>query len=212
MKRFLAILLAATLLLTLCACQKDEDGDGNQTTTTARFDAPQKAEDLAVQFVLAYNLKNLLTQHDLLLHDARQEWEERQLKDHQTEEAFCAVVQQQADEKGLDVDIQSFDDYLREFHNLYLKELPTVYGEYTLSATVSGSTKMSKEELDAFIDDLSGGFYSDYIDDAQLKKITAGYTVVVDYSVNGELKDYHLAHTIKVVKCDGKWKVGSYTS
>ena len=214
MKRFLAILLAATLLLTLCACKnKDKEKDAPTiTTTTARFEAPDNVEDLATQFIRAYYLKDLTTQHNLLLHDARQEWEERQLKDHQTEEAFCAVVQQQADEQGLDVNIRSFDDYLREFHKRCLEQMPTVYGEHTLSITVTSSVKLNSEELADLVDDLSGGFFRPYIEDEQLEKITEGYVVTVDYSVDGELKDFHQAHTVKAVKCDGQWRVGTYTS
>ena len=215
MKRFLTILLAATLLLTLCACEskeKDKENDPSITTTTARFEAPDNVEDLATQFIRAYYLKDLTTQHNLLLHDARQEWEERQLKDHQTEEAFCSVVQQQANEQGLDVNIRSFDDYLREFHKRCLEQMPTVYGEYTLSITVTGSVKMNDEELADFVGELSGGFFSPYIEEAQLANITEGYVVTVDYSVDGELKDYHQAHTVKAVKCDGQWRVGTYTS
>ena len=214
MKRFLTILLAATLLLTLCACKnKDKEKDAaNNTTTTARFEAPDNVEDLATQFIRAYYLKDLTTQHNLLLHDARREWEERQLKDHQTEEAFCAVVQQQADEQGLDVNIQSFDDYLREFHKRCLDQMPVEYGEYTLSITVTSSVKLNSEELTDLVGDLSGGFFSPYIEDEQLEKITEGYIVTVDYRVDGELKDFYQPHTIKAVKCDGQWRVGTYTS
>lgn len=212
MKRFLAILLAATLLLTLCAC-KSKDKDAGNTTTTARSEAPDNVEDLAIQFIRAYQLNDLLTQHSLLLHDARQEWEERQLKDHQTEEAFCTVVQQQADAKGLDVNIQSFDDYLRESHNHFLKqEMPQAYGDHTVSVTIISSVKMNDKELADCINRLSSGFFSPYIEESLLGKITEGYTVAVDYRVDGELKDYHQTHTVYAVKCDGTWKVGSYTS
>lgn len=213
MKRFLAVLLTVTFLMTLCACKnKDKDATSN-TTTTARFEAPGNVEDLAIQFIRAYHLNDLTTQHNLLLHDARREWEERQLKDHKTEEAFCTVVQQQADERGLDVTIRSFDDYLRESHNHFLKqEMPQAYGAYTVSATISSSVKMNEKELADCINRLSSGFFAPYIEESQFEKITEGYTVVVDFRIDGELKDYHQPHTIKAVKCDGQWRVGTYTS
>lgn len=213
MKRFFTLLLAAVMLWGLCACGDDaKDGASTASTAPSRFESPGSAEDYAAAFIRAYHLQDRATEYAMMFHDARQEWVDIQLKSHETEEAFCAVVQQQADEQGLDVDIQSFDDYLREYYNLRMSEMEDTYGTHTVTSTVTQSLAMSAERLAEFKGQLSTGFFSDYIDDAEIEKITEGHTISVDFRIDGDKKDYHATHTVYVVLYDGQWRVGSYTT
>lgn len=204
MKRVLSLLLAGVLLCTLCACRKEPDPKPNK-------EAPATAEDLATTFISAYYLKDMLTHFPLCIYDARQEWEDRMLKDHKTEEAFCAVVQQQADDKGLSVDIRSFDDYLAAFHQRMLDQMQEAYGEHTVSATVASSVKLDETALAAYLDKVRGGTYSNYVDEAKLKAVTEGYLLVVDLRVDGEISDHYESYKVYAVLCDGQWMVAGHT-
>lgn len=205
MKKWLAAVSAAVLLLTLSACGKKEEGPD-------LINAPETVDELATTFIRAYYLKDMLTSHPLYLHDARQRWEDQILKDHKTEEAFCDVVQKQADEKGMSVEIHSFDDYLREFHQRMLVQLEEKHGKYTVSADVTACTQMNEEQLASFCASLSGGTFAEYTTEEQIAKITEGYTLTVDFRIDGEIKDYEQPYTVHAVLCDGQWKVASHSA
>lgn len=205
MKKCLAALLAAVLLLTLTACGKKEE-------TPAMDPTPEAAQELALTFIRAYGLRDMLTYMPCYLYDARQRWEDQELEGHGTEEAFCAVVQQQADEKGLSVEINSFEDYLRERYNNNLVNMQEKYGDYTVSVEATASTAMNEETLTTLCANLQGGIYSDYIAEGLVDKITSGYTLEVTFRVDGTKTSLNESYNVSVVYCDGQWKVASHST
>ena len=199
MKKLLALLLAMALAITMCACGKKEE-------------TPTSAEEMATTFIRAYCTKDKLTYFPLYLHNERQRWEEQLLKDHGSEEAFCAVVQQQADEKGLSVEVHSFDDYLREFHNTYLNDAQAKYGDHTVSTELTKSALMSAEELASFLESWKGGTFAAYVAESELDKITEAYAMTVTFRVDGTITDYQETYQITVVLHDGQWKVATHSA
>lgn len=209
MKKLLALLLAAMMLLSLAACGNNAKKENK--TEKAPSETPKKVEDLAVKFMRAYYLEDALTYYPLYFHDARQEWEDRILKDHKTEKAFCEVVQQQAENKGMSVNIQSFDDYLAEYHKLVPQWLEEKHGKYTLSVKVASSVKMTDEALKTTCDNLTGGFLYKYVDDQKVKKITEGYQLAVVVRIDGKIQDFEQSYDVSMVLCDGQWLVATHT-
>lgn len=169
-------------------------------------------EQLAEDFVKAYCLKDMPTQFSLSLQDERRQWEDGVLADHKTEEAFCEVVQKQADEKGLDVTIRSFDDYLAAYHQRMLSQMEEFYGPFTVDAKVIEKAKMTDEELDAYRDKLLGGFNGDYYDEQQLDAVTEAYSIRVGYTVDGEKEDFYEEYIVSVVKLNDRWLIGDHSN
>lgn len=202
-KRLLALLLATILLLSLCACKKKQPEPVRE--------APESAEEMAVRFIRAYYLKDYHTQFSLCIYDARQHWIDHRLAG-QTIEEFCQEAQRQADEKGMSVNIQTLDDYFTEFYNVGLVQLEEMYGEHTISAEVTSSTKMDEAALTDLLGDVSSGFFGDYVEQERLDKVTEGYKVIVDFHIDGEKRQYNQSYDVSAVLCDGQWLVAGHTS
>ena len=204
MKKLLAVLLTAVLLLTLCSCGKK--------AAPPPVNAPASVQELATAYLRAYCLEDVATVHALSLHDARQLWEDSILREHKTEEAFCTLVQKQAEEQGLSVKVESFDDYLRERYRVQLLYTEENYGAYTVSAEIESSVPMSAEELATFRSGLKGGFYADYLTEEQVDNITEAHTVTMVFAIHGEKKDYSEHYTLYVALCNGQWKVADHSA
>lgn len=203
-KRLVALVLATTILLTLGACKK------KQPDAISIPVEPGTAEEAAVNFVKAFYAKDYLTLFSLYIHDERQQWIDTRLKG-QTEEEFLAEAQRQADEKGMDVTIQTLDDYFTEFHKRFDVEAKEQYGAYTITADVTATTKLDEAALSKLIGEVNGGFSGTYVNEELLGKITEGHHVTVDYRITGEKKEYHQPYEVYVVLCDGKWLVANHT-
>lgn len=212
MKRLLAVCVIAVMLLSLCACGKDGGEDTTTTTTPSRpLEAPANVEEVATTFIRAYYLRDYATRFSMMFYDARQQWEDNAIKQEGSEEAFLAIVQQQAESKGIDVDIQSFDDYYAHYHQFSLDDTYNMYGEYEVITTVTESTRMDGEELNQFRDKQLSAIDPKYIDADAFHAVTEAYTVTVHIVINGSKKNYSESYNVYLVLHDGQWLVVAHT-
>ena len=218
MKRLLAVCVIAVTLLSLCACGKGKD-DGKGTTTTTittttqsrPMEAPTNVEEVATTFVRAYYLRDYATRFSMMFYDARKQWEDNAIKQEGSEEAFCATVQQQANDKGIDVDIHSFDDYYAHYHQFILNDISNMYGEYQVVTTVSESKRMAGDELNQFRDKQLGALDPKYVDAEAFHAVTEAYTVTVNIVIDGTKKDYNEFYNVYLVLHNGQWLVVEHT-
>ena len=173
---------------------------------------PNAYEKVATQFVEAYRNRDKITQFDLLIYDARTQWEDKLIAEHGSEEAFCKLVQEQADRQGIEFTINSFDDYLRDYHKQDLIYKQESYGEYTLTTAVAGSEKLSSSEAFDPITNTAGAVGAPYFADGLANTIHEVYRVTVDMTIDGTIKDLSEQYQVYMVNHDGQWKVLSYTT
>lgn len=211
MKRMLAMLTAAVLLLTLSACGKQAEDPTPDTSGSVA--SPDDATAVALTFVRALRTRDNLTRYSLLLYDARGAWEDSVVEAHGSAEAFFAEAKRQAEEKGIDVktDINSFESYYAAYHQFILEDYRQIYGEYTVSTTVVESVKMTEERLAEFCDNLLNSLNSDLFDKEVLAAITEAYTITVNFSIDGEIKDSSEDYPVSVVYYNDQWLVASYS-
>lgn len=203
-KRWIALLMATALLFTLGACKKKEETPSIPVN-------PGTAEEAATNFIRAYRLEDYLTFFSLYLHDARQEWIDNKLVS-QTVDEYLAAAQAQADKEGMSVTLQSLDDYYIALHEKWLARMDELYGAYTITSKVTSSVKLDEAGLEKLIGEVGGGFTGKYVTEEQLNNITEGYIITVDFTIAGELKEFHDIYTVKTVLCDGKWLVAGHTT
>ena len=179
---------------------------------------PPKKEDptaraqVATQFVEAYRNRDQLTQFDLLIYDARAQWEDDLIDEHGSEEAFCKLVQDQADRQGIQVTINSFDDYLRDYHKQDLIYKQEAYGDYTLTTTVVSNEQVSASEAFDLITATASAVGTPYFADGLATTIHEVYRITVDLTIDGTIKDLSEQYQVYMVNHDGQWKVLSYTT
>lgn len=173
---------------------------------------PSGCEKTAQQFIEAYLTKDKLTQFDLFLYDARAQWEEQILKDHETEEAFCEVVQQQADEKGIEVTVTCFDDYLQKFHEQWEVDAKEVYGDYTVTVTATSVEAYSEEKSIDYVSKAIGAQGEEYFGGKSTDTIKQVYAVTVNGVIEGPLKTHNEYYTVFLVEYDNQWRVVGHTS
>lgn len=204
MKKIVALLLAVAMLLTLSACGKKTE---EKTPPN-----PAEVATVAEAFVKAHFQRDYKTKFSLCFYDARKEWEDTAIKEHGTAEAFFEMAQKQADAKGIEASVKSFDDYYASYHNFILQECTDRYGEYSLITTVTGSTKMAADDLPAFRDGLLNGTSKAYMDFDTLNAINEVYTVAVNLTIEGSKNDYNQNYLITIVLHNGQWLVADYTA
>lgn len=208
-KRIWALLTAAVLLLALGACgrqKKDPD-------TAGTVASPGDANTVAETFVRALRTRDNLTCYSLLLYDARSAWEESAVKNHGSEQAFFDEVKRQAEEKGIELtsDIDSFESYYAAYHQFILEDYRQIYGEHTFSTKVVESVKLTEDEVATFRENLLNSLSKSLFDEEVLAQITEVYTVTVNFSVDGELKDFSEDYPTSVVYYNGQWLIASYS-
>lgn len=169
-------------------------------------------EDTAEQFIKAYVTADSITRFDLTFYDARTKWETNVLEEYETEEAFCAEVQQQADEKGIDVDINSFDDYLNSYHQQDLINKEEAYGEYTLTVQATATEKMAADETPGYLGTVMGTVGDTYFEEGSVNTIEEVYTVTVNVSIDGTIKDLNEHYLVYLVQYKGEWLVLSHST
>ena len=205
MKKVLALLLAVGMLLTLCSCGKEAN---TNTSSIVPDDVAQTAE----AFIKAYYMRDYLTQFSLCFHDARRQWEDKAITDLGSEQNFLALAQKQANEKGIDVRVDSFETYYTSYREFMIADVAETYGEYTLTVTCSGGTKMDDAQLTQFCDGLLSGAAKDYVNAGDLKAVTDAYTVSVNIVIDGEKRDYNETYFVYLVNHQGNWLVADHTS
>ena len=205
MKKLLALLTAILLLMTLCSCgekEKQEDAAIDPTDVTR----------LAETFIEAYYLRDYATQFSLCLYDARGQWESKVIQENGSAEAFFATAQKQAEEKGIDAHVDSFDSYYAAYHQFILDDCRNLYGEYTLTTTAIDNVKMEADLLPQFRNNLLVGPSKEYMDEDVLNAITEVYTVTVNIVIDGEKKDYNEKYLVYVVNYQNQWLVADYAA
>lgn len=173
---------------------------------------PSDCEQTARQFIEAYLTKDKLTQFDLFLYDARAQWEDNILKDHETEEAFCNVVQQQADAQGIEVTVNCFDDYLRGFHEQWKVDAQEAYGDYTVTVTATAVETYSEKKSTEYVGSAVSTQGEAYFADVSTDTVKQVYAVTVNGVIEGPLKTHNENYTVFLVNYDGQWRVVGHTT
>lgn len=209
MRKTLALLTAAVLLLALCACGQQT----NNPDTSGAVVPPADANTVAETFVRALRTRDNLTCYSLLLYDARGAWEADAINAHGSEQAFFDEVKRQAKEKGIKLtsDIDSFESYYAAYHQFILEDYRQAYGEHTFSTKVVESVKMTEDEVAKFRENLLNSLNKDRFDEDVLAAITEVYTVTVNFSVDGEIKDFSENYPTSVVYYNDQWLIASYS-
>ncbi len=212
MKRLFTVLLAAIMLLSLCACKKPADNSPDTTpTTTGPMEAPASASDVATTFIRAYYLRDYATRFSLTFYDSRQQWEDNAIKAEGSAENFFDKVQQQADDKGIEATIDSFDSYYYYYHKFILTDVLDMYGKYTLTIQAIESKRMDDEELNTFRDKLLDAIDAKYIDAEAFHAVTEAYELKVNIRIDGEKQTYNENYLVQVVNHNGEWQVASHS-
>ncbi len=198
-KKWICLLLAVAMVCGLCAC-------GQEDTPTTNY------EQVAEEYIEAYYLRDLAKRFSLLFYDARRQWEDTAIADNGSAEAFFAEAQKQAEAKGVEVTVDSFDSYYAAYHQFILKDCQSIYGEdFEMTVSATESTKLEGEQLTQFIDRQLGALDAKYVDADTYRAITEAYTVVVHIHIEGSLKNYDENYQVQVGYHDGKWQVLSHT-
>ena len=194
--------MTAVLLCGLCACGGDSDDDS----------AAAAPEEVAEEFIEAYWLRDYLTQFEMLSYDGRAQWEAEVIEDLGSKEAFFTVAQQQADEKGIEVTVDSFDAYFAAYRQYILESSYELYGDYTLTTTATQTVKMTEDLLPQFRENLLSGPSADYMDAEMLVADTEVYTISVNIIIDGTKQDYNEVYLVYVIRHAGQWLVADYSA
>jgi len=197
--RLFSLMLALLTAVGLCAC-------GEQPVTD-----PYGYEGVAERFIEAYYMRDYATRFSLTFYNARGQWEDNAVANTGSEEEFFATAQQQAEDKGIDVTIDSFDSYYAAYYRFILQDCQELYGDYTVTTTATASEKLEGEALDEYREAQLGAIDANYIDADAFYAVTEAYTVTVNIHVDGEKKDYNENYLVNVVLHDGHWLVVSHS-
>lgn len=173
--------------------------------------APNTPEGVSETFIKAYYTRDYVTRFSLTYHNTRQQWEDNAVKNTGSQEQFFAISQQQADERGIEAEIHSFDDYYACYYRFIQEDMKAMFGNYTLTTEVIESTPMDTEELVRKKADLLGAVDTKYVDKAGLDTVTEGYTVNIRLTVKGTLKTHTESYLVHVILYDGRWAVISHS-
>ena len=215
MKKLLALLLAATMLLTLCACGNKNDQKDEGDTTPAYGDPPP--EDIAAAaeaFIIAYCTQDRLAMFDMYCYDALQQWKDKAVTESgKTEAEICAEAQAQADENGFTFDypIDTLDKYLQAYHEIDLQYKDEAYGAYTIKVEVLGSVEMTAERVAEYRGIILGAG-GDYADVDAVNAITTIHEVTVRLLIEGEKKTKDETYSVYIANFKGEWHVAGHTT
>lgn len=210
-KKILAGVMAVLLLVGLTACGKDNSKGQTPTTTNTPIPIGDK-EIYAEQFITAYMMRDHATRYAMYCYDARGRWEDTVTNQNGgSPEAFFAEAQKQANEKGLNYTIDTFDSYLSAYHQFILTDYINIYGTYAISATATKCEKQDAETVAKTIDGVLQAVDEAYLDVDAVKAITEAYTITVEWKVDGELKDLTEHMLVQVVLYKGEWRVASHS-
>lgn len=214
MKKLLALLLAAVMLLTLCACGKKEEKPAEETKPTYGTPPAEDIATVAEQFVVALCTQDKLTVFDLFCYDALQQWKDKELAQYdKTEAEYCAEAQAQADEQGLVLEyaIDTMEDYLAAGHEVDAQYKLEAYGAYTIRVEAFESTRMTEQEVaDWRAVVLSTG--GDYASEEAVNTITEIHNVKVRFIIEGEKKTKNETYLVYVANFQGEWRVAGHST
>ena len=203
-KKRLPWILAAIALLTVVAIIV---GVVYFTEPPKKQYAPNTPEGVSEAFIKAYYTRDYVTRFSMTYHNTRQQWEDNAVKNTGSQEQFFAISQQQADERGIEADIHSFDDYYACYYAFIQEDMQAMYGDYTLTTQATESKKLSEDELAKKKADLLAAVDAKYVDAAGLDSVTEGYTITVKIRIEGTLKTYSESYLVHVILYDGQWVV-----
>lgn len=168
-------------------------------------------EQVAEQFIKAYYTRDRLTSFPLYFYNARRQWEDGVIKDNGSAEAFFAEAQKQADAKGIEASVTSFDSYYAAYYRFILTDLQDMYGNHTITAKATQTHKLEGDELTQYRDRQLGAINADYIDADALHAVTEAYQITVNLSIDGEKQDFSENFLVNLVLHDGQWLVVSHS-
>ena len=129
-----------------------------------------------------------------------------------TAEEFFAIAQKQADAKGLDVHVDSFDSYFAAYHEVDKQYKRDAYGEYTISFKAVSNEKMEAQEAADFVAKIIATKDDKYVNQDVVASIKEVYTITVRVSVDGEKKDLEENYLVHMAYCNDKWQVVSHSA
>lgn len=178
-------------------------------------DKPQNLdayEEVAERFLEAYYLRDRDTQFSMTFYNARQKWIDQVVADNGSEEAFFAEAQKQADERGIEANVTSFDSYFDAYHRFYLADAKNIYGEYSVTVKATDSKKLDAETLNEYRDRQLSAIDAKYIDADAFNAVTEAYLVTVNIQIHGEKKDYSENYLVYLVWHNQQWLVVSHSA
>ena len=218
-KRILCLAMAAVMLFALCACgdkgsdaTKTKPSDSVPADTSSGPKAPAEAEDVAIAFMRAHYTRDYATRFTMTFYDSRQQWEDERIAETGSAEEFFAMAQEQADAKGIEATVDSFDSYYRCYHEVYVASILDIYGPYTLSVTIAENVRMDDARWEQVRNNLLGAIDEKYIDGEAFGAIPEAYELTVNVNVDGEKNDFSENYLVYMVYHDGQWLVASHSA
>lgn len=205
MKKVLALLLAAVMLLSFTACgdndsKKDKDNNkgGNQTVAN-------DAEAIAEAAILATQMEDYRAMIDLCFFDYAGHLKKGALEEFDSESEFFEMMGTQ-----YDTTIKSWDDVFTAVYNAAKKSCAEYYGkDYKTSTKVIRSRDLTKDKLAELTAEWAteyGGFY----DAAKLAAVTEAKEITVKATIKGSEGEDSVNFIAIVIKYDGQWKAADY--
>lgn len=173
--------------------------------------APNTPEGVSMTFIEAYYTRNYIVRFALTYHNSRQHWEDQAIQREGSAEQFFDLVQQQADARGIEASIHSFDDYYACYYRFCQEDIQAQYGDHTITTRVVDSQKMEPEVLEQRKADAIAAYDAKYINAEGLNTVTEGYTVSVNIKIEGTIKTFSETYLVYVVNYDGRWVVISHS-
>lgn len=199
-KKWISLLLALVMVCGLCACGQDDT-------------PPTNYEQVAEEYIEAYYLRDYAKRFSLTFYEARRHWEDNTIAENGSAEAFFAEAQKQAEAKGIDVTVDSFDSYYAAYHQFILKDCADIYGEgYEMTVKATESTKLAGDPLTELVETQLGAIDKDYIDEVALRAVTDAYMVSVQLEIDGEKKAHSASYTVYLVCHNKSWWVLTHST
>ena len=196
MKKWLALLLAVTMVLTLTACGDKKDDDKGTAN---------KPEEVAKAFVKAELYNDIKEVKGLWVYDYEGMLKDETLEEYGTEEDFFEEISEEYGE-----DINSWNAAYAQVKKLQKEYMEERYGEnFKLSVSADEPIEMDEDELEYLIDDLEDE-YEGYIDESALKEVKEGVIVPVTITIKGDNQEQEQTYGVYVIKMGKKWKVADY--
>lgn len=169
--------------------------------------APNTPEGVSEQFIEAYYTRNYAVWFSMTYHNSRQHWEDQAIKQEGSADKFFAKAQEQADNRGIEASIHSFDDYYACYYRFCQSDIQAKYGDYTITTSAIESQKMEPDVLAKRKADAINAYDAKYINAEGLDTVTEGYTITVNIKIEGTIKTYNENYLVHVIYYDGHWVV-----
>lgn len=177
------------------------------TSTAATILSPKL---VAKEYVSAELEGDFVTLHKLMVGNMQQCFEVEIANEGKGD--FFTLAQVGCELRGIDMEIDTFEDYYEAQKRLAEYELQKDYGEdYEITdIEVVSVTDMDGDDLDARIETYLHTYYlKDYVDESAFDR-EQGKIVTVSYTITGSKQSREIETRIPVVKYDGRWRVAEY--